>query len=295
MTDRDVVRIAVQSSGRLSERSLELLDRCGFDFERRHRLTWKARDFPLEIMLIRHDDIPEYVIDGVCDLGLVGINALQERVFSLDNGASAEIVLRLGFGQCRLCLAVPFGQDYDGPASLNGRRIATSYPAILAQHLAAAGVEAKIVTISGSVELAPALGIADCVCDLVSTGKTLHDNGLGEVETVLDSESVLVKTARPLAPDREATVQRIVQRIDGVLKAARRKYIMMHAPTAALDEIKALFPGMEEPTILPLGNRSDKVVMHAVTEEGVFWETMERLKEAGASSILVLPIEKLVD
>ena len=295
MTDRDVVRIAVQSSGRLNERSLELLDRCGFDFERRHRLTWKARNFPLEIMLIRHDDIPEYVIDGVCDLGLVGINALQERLFSLANGASAEIVLPLGFGECRLCLAVPYGMDYDGLASLAGKRIATSYPGILGHHLATADIPAKIVTISGSVELAPALGIADAVCDLVSTGKTLQDNGLGEVETVLESESVLVKTAKPLPATREATVQRIVQRINGVLKAERRKYIMMHAPIDALDEIKALFPGMEEPTILPLGSRDDRVVMHAVTEEGVFWETMERLKEAGASSILVLPIEKLVD
>ncbi len=302
MSERENVRIAVQRSGRLSEKSLDLLKRCGFDFENgKQRLTWRANDFPVEVMLIRHDDIPEHLIDGVCDLGIVGTNALEEgllRRLSKTQGeqpAPTEIVRKLGFGRCRLSIAVPDGQAYEGSATLAGQRIATSYPRLLSRWLTAQGVDAEAVTLRGSVELAPALGIGDSICDLVASGQTLVSNGLRETDRILECESVLVRTSRPIPEQREATLQRILQRIHGVLEAKQRKYLMMHAPTSALAEIKLLFPGMEEPTVLPLGDGSDRCAVHAVTSEDVFWETMERLKSLGASSILVMPIEKVVD
>ncbi len=302
MTERESVRIAVQRSGRLSDKSLDLLARCGFDFENgKQRLTWRASDFPVEVMLIRHDDIPEYVIDGVCDLGIVGTNALEEGLLRRGSNTdgerepSARIVRQLGFGRCGLSIAVPEGKPYDGPADLAGQRIATSYPRLLSRWLADQGVEAEAVTIRGSVELAPALGIGDAICDLVASGQTLASNGLRETERILECESVLVRTSRPLPEHREATLQRILQRVHGVLEAKQRKYLMMHAPGSALAEIRTLFPGMEEPTILPLGGGTDRFAVHAVTGENVFWETMERLKALGASSILVMPIEKVVD
>jgi len=301
MSEREIVRIAVQRSGRLSDKSLDLLARCGFDFENgKKRLTWRANDFPVEVMLIRHDDIAEYVIDGVCDLGIVGTNALEEGLLRRGSVAggergSAEVVRPLGFGLCRLSIAVPQDEPYGEPADLAGKRIATSYPRLLSRWLADEGVEAEAVTIRGSVELAPALGIADAICDLVASGQTLTSNGLQETERILECESVIVRTSRPLPEQREATLQRILQRVHGVLEAKQRKYLMMHAPKSALEAIRALFPGMEEPTILPLAGGSDRFAVHAVAREDVFWETMESLKALGASSILVMPIEKVVD
>ena len=301
MSERACVRIGVQRSGRLSDKSLDLLGRCGFDFENgKERLTWRANDFPVEVMLIRHDDIPEYVFDGVCDLGVVGTNALEEGLLRRgaqggSRGPEARVERPLGFGQCRLSIAVPEGEEYEGPASLAGRRIATSYPRLLGRWLAEEGVAAEAVTIRGSVELAPTLGIADAICDLVASGQTLVSNGLRETDRILACESVLVRTARAIPAQREATLQRILQRVRGVLEARKRKYLMMHAPKEALAEIRTLFPGMEEPTILPLGGRDDRFAVHAVAGEDVFWETMERLKALGASSILVMPIEKVVD
>lgn len=300
MSERKRVRIAVQRSGRLSDKSLDLLGRCGFEFEdKKNRLTWTSSNFPVEIMLIRHGDIAEYVLDGVCELGIVGINALEEGILSRSNGSlngsEARLVERLGFGHCRLAIAMPNGTAFDGPASLDGARIATSYPGLLGRWLEREGLEAKVVTIGGSVELAPSLDIADAVCDLVQTGKTLVSNGLREVQTILESECVVVQTGKPLPAEREATLERILQRIRGVQRASTRRYLMMHAPADVLEDIKALFPGMEEPTIMPLGNRSDRVAVHAVTREDVFWETVERLKQLGASSILVMPIEKIVE
>ncbi len=300
MREKACVRIAVQSSWRLSERSLELFTRCGFEFDKRKRqLTWKAIGFPLEVMFIRHGDIPEYLIDGVCELAMVGTNALEEALLGAqldpEGERGAQVLLPLGFGQCRLSLAMPRDAPYEGPASLAGKRLATSYPLLLRRWLDEQGVDAQAVAISGSVELAPSLGIADAISDLVSSGQTLESNGLVEVERVLDCETVLARTKKPVDSEREETIERVLQRVSGVRRASQRKYLMMHAPHAALDELRSLFPGMEQPTILPLGGDSDRYAVHAVTREDVFWETMERLKELGASSILVMPIEKIVD
>jgi len=246
-------------------------------------------------MFLRHDDIPEYVRDGVCDLGIVGVNALEEALQQNPRVEAPQVVQRLGFGRCRLSFALPHGASYTGPDSLAGKRIATSYPAFVAHWLNEKGVDAETLTIKGSVELAPSLEIADAVCDLVSSGQTLEANGLVEVETILESEGVLVRAPLTLDPALEGHLARLLQRVAGVLKADRKKYVMMHAPRSSIDAIRAVFPGLEEPTVLPLGHRDDLVAVHAVTDEIVFWETMERLKEAGASSILVVPIEKIVD
>lgn len=296
-TDSDRIRIAIQKSGRLSEKSMGLLDDSGLNFERpKDSLFFRCENFPLDVMLLRDDDIPEYVIDGVCDLGIVGFNVLEERLLLRGEKArqSIEVVKRLGFGRCRLAIAVPNDRNYDGAASLKNLRIATSYPATLKAFLEDRKISAVIVEISGSVEVAPTLKIADAICDLVSTGTTLRSNGLREVETILESESVLVQTRREISKQKSEDIARLLQRIEGVMKARQTKYIMMNAPRAALDQIRSLLPGMEEPSIMPLGSDGNHIAIHAVSHENIFWETMEKLKMAGASSILVLPIEKII-
>ncbi len=292
MKDRTRLRIAVQKSGRLADKSLALFTKCGLDFDlRKDRLLYECNDFPVDLMLVRDDDIPEYVADGVCDLGVVGKNVLLEKEVAV------ETVTRLGFGGCRLSIAVPEGEaaGYVGPASLAGKRIATSYPACLRRFLDELGIDATIVLLSGSVEIAPRLGIADAVCDLVSTGSTLRGNGLREVSTLFQSEALLVRTPRAAREPIARDMARLLQRMRGVLDAAQAKYIMMNAPRSALDEIRRIIPGMEEPSIMELGGAGGaKLAIHAVARETIFWETLERLKEAGASSILVLPIEKVI-
>ena len=283
------LRIAIQKSGRLAEKSVALFMKCGLDFDlRKDRLLYECQDFPIDLMLVRDDDIPEYVGDGVCDLGVVGQNVLLER------GSHVEVVTKLGFGSCKLSLAIPEAENFSGPASLDGKRIATSYPNILGRYLAQVGVTAEIVELSGSVEIAPGLKIADLICDLVSTGGTLRSNGLKEVQTILTSQAVLVRNPRPLEPALARDLQRLLQRVDGVLQAVQSKYIMMNAPRSALAAIQSIIPGMEEPSIIPLGATGEKIAIHAVARENVFWETMERLKAVGASSILVMPIEKVI-
>lgn len=296
MSDDDRVRIAVQKAGRLREKSMSLLARCGLSFDGGDETLFRRCDnFPLDLMLLRDDDIPEYVVDGVCELGIVGQNVLEEKLLGRGQPNDAVGVLKaLRFGACHLALAVPFDQAYEAPASLRGMRIATSYPQITRRFFAEHGVEAQIVEISGSVEIAPALHVADAICDLVSTGATLRSNGLKEVATVLSSQSVLVGTKRPVSPKKAFEISRLMQRIEGVLRAEQTKYIMMNAPRSSLDAIRQMLPGMEEPTIMPLGGSDDRIAIHAVSHEGVFWETMESLKEAGASSILVMPIEKII-
>jgi ATP phosphoribosyltransferase len=283
------LRIAIQKSGRLAEKSVALFMKCGLDFDlRKDRLLYQCEDFPIDLMLVRDDDIPEYVADGVCDLGVVGENVLLEK------GSKVEVITRLGFGGCKLALAVPEGEVYEGPRSLDGKRIATTYPNCLQRFLAEHGVSAKIVELSGSVEIAPGLKIADLVCDLVSTGGTLRANGLKEVQTLFKSQALLVRNPRPLEPALARDLVRLLQRVDGVLQANQSKYIMMNAPRSALEKIQAIIPGMEEPSIIPLGVTGEKIAIHAVAREDVFWETIERLKEVGASSILVMPIEKVI-
>lgn len=292
----DRLRIGLQKSGRLAEKSMTLLQNAGLNFEAsKDRLFSRCENFPVDLMLLRDDDIPEYVSDGVCDLGIVGYNVLQEKLLARWGNVPDSILIlkKLGFGRCRLSLALPNEKEYQNFETFSGMRIATSYPATLGQFLAEHKIDAKVVEISGSVEIAPTLDIADAICDLVSTGSTLKSNGLREVVPILDSESVLVQTRRALSLTKAESTMRLLQRIEGVLKAQQTKYIMMNAPREALPKIRDLIPGMEEPTVVPLGG-GDRVAIHAVASENIFWETMEKLKGVGASSILVVPIEKII-
>jgi ATP phosphoribosyltransferase len=292
------LKLAVQKSGRLTEPCLDLLSRCGLKLSRgRDQLMGYGENLPLDVLFVRDDDIPDLVQQDVCDLGLVGLNVLEEK--RLELGARGHAVrfrpLReLDFGRCRLSLAVPEGMRYDGPQSLTGKRIATTYPYMLERFLNERGVCAEIVTLSGSVEIAPRIGRADLICDLVSTGSTLQANHLREVEVVLESHAVLIRTPMALSAFKEEWIERLLLRIEGVQQVKESKYIMLHAPRAALAEIRRLLPGSEHPTILPLDGTNDKVAVHAVCRENVFWETLESLKKAGASAVLVLPVEKML-
>ncbi|MGC4027381.1 MAG: ATP phosphoribosyltransferase [Steroidobacteraceae bacterium] len=297
--DKDTrLKLAVQKSGRLTEHSLDLLGRCGLKLSRgKDQLMGFGENLPLDVLFVRDDDIPDLVQEDVCDLGLVGLNVLEERRLEMaERGAAArfEVLRQLDFGHCRLSIAVPEGQPWQGLGSLQGRRIATTYPAILADFLRREQLEAEIVTLSGAVEIAPRLGRADVICDLVSSGSTLQANHLREVHTVLPSQVVLIRTPVKLPVFKEEWVSRLLLRIDGVEQVKESKYIMLHAPRAALPRIRELLPGSESPTIIPLEGSSDKVAIHAVCRENVFWETLESLKAAGASALLVLPVEKML-
>lgn len=297
MEPQDRIRMAIQKSGRLSEKSMALLTRCGLNFEwAKDKLFSRCENFPLDLMLLRDDDIPEYVNDGVCDLGIVGMNVLEEKLLGRHDtpGDGVVTLKKLGFGNCRLSLAVPNEKEYTGLSFFKGLRIATSYPRSLSRFLRQNDIAAKIVEISGSVEVAPALKIADVICDLVSTGTTLKSNGLREVETILKSESVFIKTRQDLPPEKNKEIERLLRRMEGVMKAAQTKYIMMNAPKDALTKVQALLPGMEHPSVLPLLGDDTRIAIHAVSSEEVFWETMEKLQAVGATSILVLPIEKII-
>ncbi len=290
------LRLGVQKSGRLSERSIGLLKRCGVGFGwRKGHLVVSSGDFPIDLILVRDDDIPEYVRDGVCHLGVVGLNVLEEKVYARGRRDSVEILRRLGFGQCRLSLALPREQPFENLHDFAGRSIATSYPNTLQSFMAEQGVDVEVVEITGSVEITPMLGVADAVCDLVSTGATLRTHGLREVATVLESEAVLIRAGTSWDPAQEELSRRLLNRLDGVLRALRAKYIMMNAPREAVAAIEEILPGLETPTVIPLGQDGKRVAIHAVAPEDVFWETMGRLKDAGASSILVVPIEKIIE
>lgn len=289
------IKIAVQKSGRLADNSLELLKRCGLNYSRgTDQLICFGENMPVDVLLVRDDDIPSLLAEGVCELGIVGLNVLLEKAAEGPGLTEPTELGSLDFGHCRLSIAVPRGTTYRGTESLAGKRIATSYPRILATWLSERGVEAEIVVLSGAVEIAPRLGRADLICDLVSTGSTLAANDLEEVDLVLDSRAVLVAGERPADSLRAEWVDRLVSRVDGVLRVRESKYIMLHAPRAALDEIRDLLPGSEAPTVMPLDGMDDKVAVHAVCQENVFWETLESLKRAGASSVLVLPVEKML-
>jgi len=292
------LKLAVQKSGRLTEPSLELLAHCGLKLSRgRDQLLGVGENLPLDVLFVRDDDIPDLVREDVCDLGLVGLNVLEEKALALGPGRDrGELppLRRLEFGRCRLALAVPEGFPYRGAASLAGLRIATTYPCLLERYLRAQRVSADIVTLSGSVEIAPRLKRADLICDLVATGSTLQANHLTEVETVLDSHAVLIRTPLELPPGKAEWVERLLKRIDGVQQVRESKYIMLHAPREALAEIRRLLPGSESPTIIPLEGAPDRVAVHAVCRENVFWETLESLQKVGASALLVLPVEKML-
>lgn len=282
-----MLRIAIQKSGRLYDDSVQLLKECGIDLRNvKDRLRTEADNFPLEVFFLRDDDIPQYVEDGVADIGIVGENVLFEK------NKQAEVVEKLGFGKCRLAVAIPRGQQYEGVTSLQGKRIATSYPFLVNAFLAKSNVQAEIHEISGSVEIAPGIGLADVVADLVSSGSTLFMNGLKEVETILQSQSVLIKNNQ-LNDSQQQLLDKLVFRIRAVKKAKRNKYVLLNAPNEKLQEIISLLPGMKSPTVLPLAEQGWSSV-HSVLSEDTFWDIIEQLKAAGAQGILVVPIEKMI-
>lgn len=287
---KDRLRIAIQKSGRLADKSLELVEAAGLQVIRgASELLCRIENAPIDLLRVRDDDIPTFVDDGVADLGIVGRNVLEER----GAGASSE-VMALGFGRCDLKIAVQNGAVYRGPQSLAGQRIATTYPRMLSHFLERAGVTAEIVPMRGAVEVAPRLKLAHAICDLVSTGATLEANGLVAVDTVMRSEAVLIRAPTRRSPELERVAESVVQRFRGVGASRGAKYVMMNAPKAKLPEISRILPGAEAPTVTPLAGRDDVVAVHAVCQEYVFWETLENLRAAGASSILVLPIEKMM-
>jgi ATP phosphoribosyltransferase len=298
MTTDSRIKIAVQKSGRLTDHSLELLVRCGLSYSRgKDQLICYGENMPVDVLLVRDDDIPRLVQEDICDLGIVGLNIVEERRLELISQGEKELfteVGRLDFGQCRLSFGLPDGVPFEGPKQLQGKRIATTYPRILADYLKRNGVGAQIVAFSGAVEIAPSLGKADLICDLVSSGSTLRAHQLYEAATILESRATLIQTPKALVGEKARWLQRLLLRIQGVLQVKESKYIMLHAPRSALKAIAALLPGSESPTIIPLEGRDDKVAVHAVCREAAFWETLEQLKEAGASSILVLPVEKML-
>ena len=281
------LKIAIQKSGRLYEDSVSLLKECGIDLRNvKDRLKTESDNFPLEVFFLRDDDIPQYVEDGVADIGIVGENVLVEK------NKVVEVVEKLGFGKCRLSIAVPRNMDYPGIESLAGKRIATSYPVLLNKYLKEKGVQCDIHEISGSVEIAPGIGLADAVADLVSSGGTLFMNGLKEVETILSSQAVLVQH-KGLNGDKQPILDKLLFRIRAVKKSKRNKYILLNAPNDNLDEIVSILPGMKSPTILPLAESGWSSV-HSVVSEDTFWDIIEQLKAAGAQGILVVPIEKMI-
>ncbi|QGX91757.1 ATP phosphoribosyltransferase [Tatumella sp. TA1] len=299
MLDNTRLRIAMQKSGRLSDESRELLTRCGIKINlQQQRLIAFAENMPIDILRVRDDDIPGLVMDGVVDLGIIGENVLEEEVLTRRaQGEDPQLITlrRLDFGGCRLSLAMPADSVYTGPECLDTKRIATSYPHLLKKYFDSKGLTFKSCLLNGSVEVAPRAGLSDAICDLVSTGATLEANGLREVDVIYRSKAVLIQRSGELTEDKQALVNRLMTRIQGVIQARESKYIMLHAPSDKLEQIINLLPGAERPTVLPLAGDQSRLALHMVSSETLFWETMEKLKALGASSILVLPIEKMME
>ena len=293
------LRIAIQKKGRLSDDTVKLLKACGVKVNlNTQRLIAHSENMPIDILRVRDDDIPGLVMDGVVDLGFIGQNVLEEERMMRDvaNEPTAhKVVKELAFGACRFSIAVDNDFDYQGVQSLANLRIATTYVHILKRFMEAANVPYTACMLAGSVEVAPRAGLADAICDLVSTGATLEANGLKEVDVIYRSTAVLMQRAEALSTEKQDLVNRLLTRIDGVQSAKECKYIMLHAPKANLEAINSLLPGSERPTVMELAGNSDHVALHVVSKENLFWETMEQLKALGASSILVLPIEKMME
>lgn len=282
-----MLKIAVQKSGRLYEDSIKLLKECGIELNNGNKqLKAAAFNFPIEVFFLRDDDIPQYVYDGVADIGIVGENVLLEKAKDID------LVYRLGFGKCRLSVAVPKAMQYKDAGDLNGLKIATTYSTILQKYLTTNNISAEIHEISGSVEIAPGIGLADAICDLVSSGSTLFTNGLKEVEVILKSEAVLTANKK-LSAENKAILDKLLLRINAVKTAKNNKYILLNAPNGQLKNIAGLLPGMKSPTIVPLAEEGWSSVQSVVNEND-FWEVIEKLKSFGAEGIIVLPIEKMI-
>ena len=281
------LKIAIQKSGRLFEDSITLLKECGIDLRNvKDRLRTTSDNFPIEVFFLRDDDIPKYVEDGIADIGIVGENVLFEK------NKSVEVLEQLGFGKCRLSLAIPRNEEFAGIQQLQGKRIATSYPVLLTNYLKEYNVVADIHEISGSVEIAPGIGLAEAIADLVSSGSTLFMNGLKEVATILSSQAVLVKNYN-LNDDKITILNKLLFRIRAVKKSKRNKYILLNAPNDNINAILKLLPGMRSPSVLPLASPGWSSI-HSVLSEDTFWEIIEQLKAAGAEGILVVPIEKMI-
>jgi ATP phosphoribosyltransferase len=282
-----MIKLAIQKSGRLHDDSMKLLKECGIDISNGvNKLKATANNFPLEVFFLRDDDIPQYVEDGVADIGIVGENVLYEK------HKKSIVVEQLGFGKCRLSIAIPKAETYSSHEYLQGKRIATSYPALVKQFLNENNISAEIHEISGSVEIAPGIGLADAVCDLVSSGSTLFMNGLKEVAPILQSQAVLIKS-NGLTDKQESIVNKLLFRIQAVKKARHTKYVLMNVPNTAINDIINILPGMKSPTVLPLADKSWSS-LHAVLTENEFWDCVESLKQLGAQGILVMNIEKMV-
>ena len=281
------LKIAIQKSGRLSEKSLELLKSCGIQLQNGGRtLKATASNFPIEVLFLRDDDIPQYVEQGIADIGILGQNEVWEKQKDVD-----EVKL-LGFARCKLSIALPREKPYNGISSLQGKRIATSYPTILSNFLKEQGVTATIEEIGGSVEIAPGIGLADAIMDIVSTGSTLIMNGLQEVEVITKSEAVLIAN-RSISSEKQTLLDQLLFRIDAVQQSKENKYILLNAPNDQIEQITEILPGMKSPTILPLAQEGWSS-LHSVIREDDFWNSIDRLKNAGAEGILVVPIEKLI-
>ncbi len=298
MKPRDRLRIAVQKSGRLAEASQALLAGCGLRFRQsRDKLFCFGETLPVDLLLVRDDDIPGLIAEGVCDIGVVGRNILEEQRRA-SQAAGAEPAFRelraLGFGQCRLALAIPQDMAWQGPAQLQGLRIATTYPALLSAWLAEQGVDARVVTLSGSVEIAPRLGSADLICDLVSSGATLAANQLREAAVLLQSEAVLAAPSELPADERGELVELLLRRIDGVIQVRDTKLLMLQAPRSAMERIGRVLPDGSTPVLTPVEGQADQVAMQALCRGAITWQHLEAIKGAGASHILVLPVEQVL-
>lgn len=281
------LKLAIQKKGRLSDESIKLINECDISFPTSSgKLVTAAYDFPIELLFLRDDDIPDYVQDGVADIGIVGENVLVE------SDKKVEEVKKMGFGKCRLSLAVPRTMNFNSADDLSGKSIATSYPKILQNYLDKNNIHAEIHIISGSVEIAPSIGLADAICDIVSTGSTLLSNGLKEVEQIFQSEAVLIKN-KSLSTEKQEILQQLLFRLEAVKRAQKNKYILLNAPNESLHKIISLLPGISSPTVQALAKEGWSSV-HSVITEHDFWEKIQQLKEAGAEGILVMPIEKLI-
>lgn len=288
------LKIAIQKKGRLYLESIDLLRNCGLQITNyTNNLIFHCKDLPIDLLFVRDDDIPTLVANKICDLGIVGQNVVLEKFASKDN-TNVNLVKKLEFGFCRLAIAASEKEEFIFPNSLDKKRIATSYPNLLQAFLNEHAINAMIVPLSGSVEIAVRLEIADYICDLVSSGQTLEANHLKLATTILNSQAVLISSEINFSASKQAIFELLLCRIDGVLQANTRKYILFHTPRSSLNAIQELLPGTQSPTILPLQNNDDLVAVHVVSAEAVFWDTLEKLKKIGASSILVLPIEKML-
>lgn len=282
-----MLRIAIQSKGRLNEESLAMLNEIGISVdEPKRKFLSKSNDFPVEVLYMRDDDIPQLVANGTADLGIVGFNEVEEK------GYNVEIIKKLGFGGCRISLAIPKAEAYEGPQWFQGKRIATSYPAILRKYLESQGIQAQIEVITGSVEIAPAAGISDAIFDIVSSGSTLVSNGLKEVEKVFFSEAVLISSGK-LSEEDKALLDEILFRIESANVSRGKKYLLMNLPAASVEEAVKILPAMRSPTIMPLA-ADGWCSMHSVVDASDLWDKIRALKAIGAEGILVLNVDKII-